>query len=178
MRSALNSAARNDRITAVVLFILGIAMLVGGFSMDRLEVRRIHPASIPGLLPMILGATLAGCAAALYARAGRGKASAGATVVSDGMPQMPGETDADPSGTRVVATAVWSVIYALLLVGNLPFMLATALYIGGFVAVFGWKTAETPRRRLLLLARSAVLAAVGSWAIATLFAEAFLVRLP
>ncbi|CAN0603617.1 unnamed protein product, partial [Ectocarpus sp. 12 AP-2014] len=42
-----------DRLTAVVLCLLGLAMTWGGFEMDRLEIRRIHPASIPGLVPMI-----------------------------------------------------------------------------------------------------------------------------
>ena len=40
-------------------------MLAGGYAMDRLEFRQIHPASIPGLLPMILGAALMVCAVLL-----------------------------------------------------------------------------------------------------------------
>ena len=36
-----------DRLTAIVLFGLGLAMAWGGFEMDRLEIRRIHPSSIP-----------------------------------------------------------------------------------------------------------------------------------
>ena len=39
--------AQADRIAAVVFLALGLAMLAGGWTMDRLEARRIHPASIP-----------------------------------------------------------------------------------------------------------------------------------
>ncbi|MBD3625750.1 MAG: hypothetical protein HUJ24_10345, partial [Rhodobacteraceae bacterium] len=38
-----------DRVTAAVLFALGAGMSYGGYVMDRLEIRQIHPASIPGL---------------------------------------------------------------------------------------------------------------------------------
>ena len=54
-----------DRITAATLFALGAAMTWGGFVMDRLEIRQIHPASIPGLVPMILGAAMMLCATLL-----------------------------------------------------------------------------------------------------------------
>ena len=55
-------SARADQVTALVFFVLGVAMAIGGYTMDRLEVRQIHPASIPGLVPMILGGLLALCA--------------------------------------------------------------------------------------------------------------------
>ena len=64
---------RADRISAAVFFVIGGAMAYGGFVMDRLEIRQIHPASIPGLLPMVLGAALMICAAALYASSERGE---------------------------------------------------------------------------------------------------------
>ena len=54
-----------DRITALVLVGLGVAMFWGGFVMDRLEVRQIHPASIPGLMPMGLGMLTVVCGVVL-----------------------------------------------------------------------------------------------------------------
>ena len=54
---SLNSPVA-DRVTAAVLFLLGAGLSWGGFTMDRLEVRQIHPGSIPGLVPMILGVAL------------------------------------------------------------------------------------------------------------------------
>ena len=65
------NSPRADQVAAVVFFLLGMAMLVGGYTMDRLEIRQIHPASIPGLVPMILGAVMMFCASFLYANARR-----------------------------------------------------------------------------------------------------------
>ena len=65
---SLNSPVA-DRVTAAVLFLLGAGLSWGGFTMDRLEVRLIHPGSIPGLVPMILGVALMGCAILLFAGA-------------------------------------------------------------------------------------------------------------
>ena len=53
--------AKADLLTGVVLLALGLAMLYGGFAMDRLTIRQIHPASIPGLVPVGLGLALAVC---------------------------------------------------------------------------------------------------------------------
>src|SRR6056297_2853194 len=64
-------SARADRITAFVFFVLGAAMTWGGYVMDRLEIRQIHPASIPGLVPMFLGVALMLCRSALSGREDR-----------------------------------------------------------------------------------------------------------
>src|SRR5690606_27508065 len=50
--SSANEAAiraRADLITAIVLVLLGLAVTYASWTMDRLEVRRIHPSTIPGL---------------------------------------------------------------------------------------------------------------------------------
>jgi len=188
------NAARNDRITAVVLFALGLAMLAGGVFMDRLEVRRIHPASIPGLVPMLLGVTLALCAVILYRGAGavapRDGPSDDASLSADapsgsvppanpasGAPPVHAGREADSWG-RLIGAGLWSVVYALLLVGTFPFAVATAIYLFGFVAGFGWRAAGEGGSRAALLVKAGVLAIVASAAIATLFSEGFLVRLP
>ena len=137
-------SARADRITAVVFMSLGAAMAWGGFVMDRLEIRRIHPASIPGLVPMILGVALMLCAAFLY-RAAR---------------------DSD---------AGWSAFYALALVGNMPFVVATAIYLLGFTGWFLWR--EGGRRPVTAIAVIAF-SLTTAVAVSALFRYGFLVRLP
>jgi len=176
-------AARHDRITAAVLLALGVGMAVGGFFMDRLEVRQIHPASIPGLVPMVLGGVLAGCALLLFAGAsaasGDGRATEptaepapGATTQADVVASL----DGTASTARLLIAALWSVVYALGLVGRLPFAVATAIYIGGFVLWFGRRGERFPPPRLIIWAIAAAL--VSAYAIATLFEQGFLVRLP
>ncbi|MHA3976877.1 tripartite tricarboxylate transporter TctB family protein [Halovulum sp. GXIMD14794] len=152
-----------DRVTAAILFALGAAMSWGGFVMDRLEIRQIHPASIPGLVPMILGAFLMICAV-LLALGTRGKS----TPRGDVEPHSVG---------NFTFTAVWSCVFALILVGSLPFWLATAIYI---LVFSGWflipETGGGARLRTgILLLIFAFGMAVG---ISALFRYGFLVRLP
>ena len=193
---AADTAARNDRLTAVVLFALGVAMFWGGFDMDRLEARRIHPASIPGLVPMLLGGVLALCATVLGLTASREvrDAAAGAgTTATAGTEATAGTTAARGQGgdvatppppddhvsvPRLLAAALWSSTYALVLLGRMPFTLATALYVTLFVLGFGWPAARGGAARARLAALALGIGVIGAWAIATLFSEGFLVRLP
>lgn len=160
--------ATADRVTAVVLFALGLAMTVGGWTMDRLEVRDIHPASIPGLVPMILGVLLALCALLLWrAASGDGDGeSAERRFMAEG------------SWMRLALTGGTCVVYALVLVGWLPFFWATALFVTVFALIFGWSGADD-RRKQALTAGSALVLGVGvAFGVSILFQEAFLVRLP
>jgi putative tricarboxylic transport membrane protein len=156
---------RADRITAVVLFVLGVAMLIGGYTMDRLEIRQIHPASIPGLVPMILGAVLALCAGLLYAGAGSAAAEA------------PPEAGA-VSWSDLWVTLALALGFALVLVGRLPFFWAAAIFIAAFVGWFSWREAATPTARLRAGAWAVGFALLASGAISGLFRYGFLVRLP
>ncbi|MEO1223572.1 MAG: tripartite tricarboxylate transporter TctB family protein [Pseudomonadota bacterium] len=162
-------SATADRITAVVLFALGVAMLVGGYTMDRLEIRQIHPASIPGLLPMILGATMMLCATLLFVGAAR-RARADAVE--------PAPTDGGESWGRMAATAGLSAVYALVLVGWLPFFVATALYVGLFILIFTWPGSGTSAGKVKVAMIALVFALATAGATSALFRYGFLVRLP
>jgi putative tricarboxylic transport membrane protein len=157
------ASARADRVAAVVLFALGIAMLYGGYGMDRLEIRQIHPASIPGLVPMLLGAVLAVCAVLLYAGARDDAGGAQAEGVSW------------PNAGIALGLCLVS---ALGLVGRVPFFWATAIFVAAFAGTFLWRDAEAAPRpaRVALVALVFGIAAAG--AISVLFRYGFLVRLP
>ena len=155
-------SVRADRVTAVILFVLGVAMLYGGYTMDRLEIRDIHPASIPGLVPMMLGAALAVCAVLLYTSSGAGAGAEG-----------------DPLSWRSVGLALGiCLVYSVGLVGNMPFFWATTIFVGVFVALFAWRDGDAARS----LPRTAILSAafglIVAGSIAALFRYGFLVRLP
>lgn len=156
-------SARADRLAALVLFVLGLAMLVGGYTMDRLEMRQIHPASIPGLVPMILGGVLAFCAVLLFAGAGDDQAAEAPEMVS--WPNLG------------VALGL-ALVYAVVLVGRLPFFWATAIFIAAFAGYFYWQEAADRRGRIRAAVVAVVLGLVASGAIAGLFRYGFLVRLP
>ena len=154
-------SARADRITAIVLFALGAAMLYGGYTMDRLEIRQIHPASIPGLVPMLLGGVLALCALLLFLRASDG--GAGVAVAS---------------WSSVALALGVCLAYALGLVGRVPFFWATAVFVAAFAALFVWRDAAGEGRLVWRLALAVVFGFLVSGGISALFRYGFLVRLP
>lgn len=155
-----------DRITGGVLLTLGISMLVGGFTMDRLEVRQIHPASIPGLVPMALGVAMIVCSLLLIFSARRN--------LENIKPQS------EPGSLKnLLVTAGLSLGYAAGLVGQLPFFAATAIFIFLFSVYFMWPdetSATTSRLRISVL--TAVYAVAFALGISVLFQYGFLVRLP
>lgn len=142
---------------------LGIAMLVGGYTMDRLEIRQIHPASIPGLVPMGLGAAMIICSLLLI-HSSRGQ-NTQAIKIEQG------------SARNLFVSIVLCFGYAVGLVGKMPFALATGIFIFLFALYFSW-TAEGSRSRSKLVIFTALFAAVFSGAISLLFQYGFLVRLP
>lgn len=150
-------------VTAIVLAVIGVAMFLGGYQMDRLEFRKIHPASIPGLVPMGLGLLLSLCAVLMFRSA---RASADEELISTG------------KGGVLIWTALLCLIYALVLVGWLPFLAATFLFITLFVALFSWPAGPELKPRLKSLAVAVLFGAVMSVAISALFRYGFLVRLP
>ena len=155
-------SARADRIAAVVLFVLGIAMLYGGYAMDRLEIRQIHPASIPGLVPMLLGAVLAICAAMLFA---------GAREADEPAPE-------NVSWANAGIALGLCLVYAVVLVGRVPFFPATAAFVAVFAGVFRWRDARETASPARVAVLSAVFGIAVSAAVSALFRYGFLVRLP
>ena len=156
-------SARADQVSALVFFVLGVAMAIGGYTMDRLEVRQIHPASIPGLVPMILGGLLALCAIGLWLQARKRE---------DGP-----DTD-DVSLSNLGFAAFYTVAYALGLVGRMPFELATGIFITVFVLHFTYERLAEGRHPAVWIASAVLYAAICSAAVSGLFRYAFLVRLP
>lgn len=155
-----------DRMTAIVLATLGLSMAFGGYTMERLEIRGIHPGSIPGLVPMILGVLLVICAVLLWRDAKRNPRTEGASVLADG------------SWTRLGLTAGTCLVYALVLIGWLPFLWSTAIFVFAFAAIFSWPTEADGRQRIMALCGAVVLGIATAWGTSLLFAEVFLVRLP
>jgi MFS family permease len=178
------ASPKADKWTSLVLFALGVAMLAGGLAMDRLEIRRIHPASIPGLVPIMLGAIMMLCAGLLFLSARRTLQEMPAgSLPAESQPAQHDDTgepgDEDTSSVRnLLLAAAYSTIYALFLVGNMPFALASAIYIAVFYIQFTWKRTATVRERGKQIALGLLFAGIGAYSIAGLFQYGFLVRLP
>lgn len=156
-----------DRLSAIVFFALGLALLVGGWTMDRLEIRQIHPASIPGLLPMVLGALLALCAVLLLISSFSDKAPDDAKMPFSG-----------GSWSRLFLTAVTCCVYALGLIGTLSYTLSTFIFTLAFALIFSFPVGGDRRAQMFSVAGAVALALFVSFGSALMFSELFLVRLP
>ncbi|WP_274631055.1 tripartite tricarboxylate transporter TctB family protein [Arvimicrobium flavum] len=158
-----------DVIGGLVVTIGGIAGLVESWRMPRFEVRKADPFTVPGLTPglLCLVLTVLGIALLIRAMAGRGGAVA-----------LPILTWQPGSAARMIFTLVTVVIYGFVLFGNVPFVIATTIFVFAFTV-----GAEllNPERKLSLPALSAgalVLAICSSLVVRAVFVEIFLVKLP
>ncbi len=171
--------ARADLAFGLCWTVLGAAILVESWRMDRLEAQGINPFTIPGLVPGLLGAVLVVLGAVLAVRGARGGATAGNVM------EVPVEGEAPPEPGAVAEP--WRIGLALLLctgfagglVGSgMPFPVAAFAFV--FLAVFLFEWPE--RRAAGTLARGALraglVAAGASAAVTLVFQELFLVRLP
>lgn len=155
-----------DRLTAILFLMLGLALLVGGYTMDRLEIRQIHPASIPGLVPMILGVLLSLCAVLLFWSSYKPEERNAALVLSGG------------SWARLGITTAICTVYALGLVGWLSYFWATFIFTTCFTLVFSFPLGGERRAQLISVAGALALGVGVAMGSALLFQELFLVRLP
>ena len=163
--------ARADLITGAVFAALGIAVLVESWNMPRLEERSINPWTVPGLVPGLLGVVIAMLGFILAVR----------SVLAGGM--RPVSADADPAEARAGRYRFWlclvlCLVYAVLLVGRLPFWLATGLFVFAFIAAFEWRSDDPPRPRTVKLATAGVVAVLCTVTVSYSFEYLFLVRLP
>jgi hypothetical protein len=159
-----------DLLAGLFFILLGLAIFYGAWTMDRLEVRRIHPFTVPGLVPGMLAVALTLCGAILSFRSLR-------TPAPGGWQQLSGAMLSGAAG-RAAAVMLLALVYTLGLVGTLPFWAATGLFVFCFIMVFEcWLAA--PRKPLLQSLPWALgLAVVTAAAVTLVFERAFLVRLP
>lgn len=161
---------RADLVTAIVLVALGLVVTYFSWTMDRLEMRRIHPATIPGLVPLILGGALTLCGTLLAIRSARlDRPGAGAALV---------RVLVSWTAVRVLTVLGLALVYTLLLVGNMPFWLASSLFIFTFIVLFETVLADQPGSLVRTLVWGTVVALAGGLGVYFVFERIFLVRLP
>ena len=165
--------ARADLITGVVLLAFGLLVLAESYGMPRLEERRINPWTVPGLVPGMLGviiAVLGGVLALRSAFAGAFRPRASLTA------EEAAERRANARGLFLCGALCF--LYAVGLVGRVPFWLATGLFVFAFIAVFEWRAGDGGRTRRNNLLAALAIAAASALVIPYFFEHIFLVRLP
>ena len=160
---------RADVVSGAVWLVIGAAIIVGSWNMDRLERQGVQWFAAPGLVPGILGLFIVAAAAIIVGRSllrlARGDAS----------------TRAPEAGflRRTALTLAVCLAFAVGLVGHgLPFGVAAAIYL--FLHIFLLQFSERRAkgefvRGALVAAAIAVCVAI---AVTLVFQELFLVRLP
>src|SRR5690606_13990095 len=161
---------RADLVAAILFVVLGALILYGSWTMPRLEARRIHPMTIPGLVPGLLSLGLIVCGVLLAWRSLRSRVVGG----WDGL----GRALVSRSARRALTVLAVVFVYSLGLVGWLPFWAATALFVFAFILAFEVWIAPKPRPLLPSLSWALGLAIAASIGVTLVFERLFLVRLP
>ena len=161
---------RADLITAIVLIALGLVVTYFSWTMDRLEVRRIHPSTIPGLVPLILGIALTLCGGLLAFRSAKLDIKGSGAALFHALVSW--------QAVRVLAVLGLALIYTLGLVGRMPFWLASALFIFIFITLFETVLADEPKPLPWTLFWALLVALSAGIGIHYVFGQIFLVRLP
>lgn len=161
---------RADLLLAIFFTLLGLAVSYFAFIMPDLAQRRIHPATAPGVVPLMLGIVLTVLGALLTLRAAR--------LMGPGSWADFFAIFRTRASLRVFAALVMILIYTLVMIGRMPFWASSGIFMFAFVLMMEGYLAR-PRPPMGHVFMWAAITAVGSSAaIYYLFAELFLVRLP
>jgi hypothetical protein len=163
-------SARADFFGGLAWTALGTAILIASWRMDRLERMGVSFFTAPGLVPGVLGVLIVLCGLVLAARAlGEG---------AFGSVQRPAALLRPDVLRRVGITLVLCLGFSLGLVGRVPFWIAAATYLFAQIAVLQYPERKARGEVVRGLAVAAVIAVTAALAVAYLFQDIFLVRLP
>jgi hypothetical protein len=166
--------ARADLITGVILVVFGLAALAESYGMPRLEERNINPWTVPGMVPGMLGIIIALLGAILALRS----LAAGALHPRSIVLSSEDETERKAGRWRLRMCCLLCFVYAVVLVGHIPFWIATGIFVLTFIIVFEWQANDERSARLRKLAFAGGIAALAATIIPYTFETLFLVRLP
>ena len=162
-----------DFVTSLVLLAFSAAVIMLSLRLPRLEHRDINEWTIPGLVPALIGGVIGLMAIVLLIRALRwGGHRLGLS------PKRLREFADMAELRRAVATIAICLFYALVLVGLVPYVVGTFLFVFLFILLFTYQREIPIRQQGKTILVAAVEALIVSTAVASLFRYVFLVRLP
>ena len=167
-------SARADFLSALVWMVLGVAIAVASWNMDRLQSQGAKLYTAPGLYPGILGAVLFLLGGVLAWRAYRANGHRiGATSWSVAAPTR-------AAWLRVGSFLLFGLAYAAGAVGRggMPFWLATFIFVTGVILVFDWRERQARHQTGRGIAIALAMGAGTAFLVSYVFQEWFLVRLP
>jgi hypothetical protein len=162
-----------DFLTSILLIGFGIAVLVMSIQMPRLEDQKVNPYSVPGVVPGFLGAIVAFLGVILFVR----------SLIRQGYRlEITGRTIGDffrhEETRRIALTIAISVVYGVVLIGRIPYELATGLYVAAFIVVFEYRWKEPLAGQGKTVALALLIGALTAAIVGLVFRYVFLVNLP
>ncbi len=165
--------ARADFLTGIALICLSLYVIIESWRMPRLEHLKVHPLSVPGIVPAFIGMVLLLFGTVLVIRSIRRKGHC-LGLSYEGFRRILG----NPGNQRLLLTGVLCIGYAGFLIGVLPYWLATGLFVFVFMILFEWEREMNVARRRKCSISAALIAILSSAAITLVFERLFLVALP
>jgi Tripartite tricarboxylate transporter TctB family len=159
------NTARSDLLGGAGWMAFGLFILIEALRMDRFKSMGASVYTMPGFVPGMIGTTIIVLGLVLAVRGWRKRTKAQPEASAPHEPLI---------NSRIARMLPLTLVYAAVLLGRLPFWLASALFVASFTWVF--TPAEQPKLRRLV---TAVLSGVITTAVVIfVFQEIFLVRLP
>lgn len=162
-----------DFITGLVLIFLSLYVIIESWRMPRLEHLKVHPLSVPGIVPAFIGTVLLIFGLILVIRSIR-KGGHHLRITYEGIQRVLN----DSGNQRLLLTALFSIGYSGFLIGTLPYWIATGLFIFVFIIFFEWQQGLDRKQRWKSLMIAIFIAGISSAAITLVFERLFLVTLP
>lgn len=166
-------SARTDLITAAILLAFSLTIIVLAMRMPSFVSTGTSRYANPDVVPTFHGVVLGLLSLILAIRSlyrGALKPGGGKPAGFEGLPGI--------SLKRLFIAAGLGLLFAIVMVGTLPFWLATAIFVTAFTSIFEWDPAAPMRVRLWRLASAAIIGICVGVGVFLLFQEIFLVRLP
>ena len=165
--------AKADFLTGIVLICLSLYVIIESWQMPRLAHLKVHPLSVPGIVPAFIGTVLLLFGTVLVIRSVR-RGGHRLRFSHEGLRRFLSK----PGNQHLLLTAMLTIGYAGFLIGFLPYWLATGLFIFVFVVLFEWEQGMNVVQWRRCLISAGIIAAVSSAAVTWVFERLFLVTLP
>jgi uncharacterized membrane protein YhaH (DUF805 family) len=164
---------RSDFWQGLGWVVLGVAVLAGSVTMDRLESQHINPYTVPGLLPGLLGLAMILLGGVLAVRSWQ----RGALVEA----RKPFTGHQRETRKRVWVVIALCSVYSVVLIGHgLPFWLASAIFVTATILIMQRMSLDGEERKLtpMFLVKALVIGVLAAVVTQLVFEDVFLVRLP
>lgn len=165
--------ARADLHDAIGWVVLGAAIVIASWRMDRLTAQNINPYTIPGLVPGLLGLGMVLVGAIMGLRSWRRGALH--------EPIEPASQSQRMQRKRALLATILCCGYSLVLIGRgIPFWLASTIYVTGSILLFDRISSDPTKRRINAhaITKALLIGGISSIVVWLVFERLFLVRLP